>query len=144
MTILSILLVCVTAALSAVDPVYSVLFVMGWIGSVIAGAQLGWIRVAPLVWRVTCMTRCFTLPLGNGVELRVWAEDSGRTWNGFAAPILTAAQAIIVGDALHVPDFIAGESSGLTWEIDPSAVCPACGMPHTAEHSCEPITWGSR
>ena len=90
------------------------------------------------------MTRCFTLPLGNGVELRVWAEDSGRTWNGFAVPTLTTAQAIIVGDALGVPDFIAGESSGLTWEIDPAAICPACGIPHTAVHSCEPITWGSR
>ena len=45
LTILSILLVFVTAllALCAVDPAYSVLFVMGWIGSVVAGAQLGWI-----------------------------------------------------------------------------------------------------
>ena len=93
-----------------------------------------------LRYYLTLMTRCFTLPLGIGVELRVWAEDSDRTWNGFAVPILTSDQAEIVGRAIGESDLLAGASDGLTWEIDPSAVCPACGMPHTAEHSCEPMT----
>jgi hypothetical protein len=79
----------------------------------------------------------FTLTIGPDVALTIRAEDSGRIWNGFAVPILTAEQAAIVGAAIGEP-LTAGPSEGLTWEAQP---CGDCGMPHTAEHSCEPINW---
>lgn len=83
----------------------------------------------------------FTLTIGRDVELTVMAEDSHRMWNGFAVPILTADQAAIVGAAINEPNLAAGESDGLQWEL---RACTECGMPHSTEHSCEPLqTYGS-
>lgn len=59
----------------------------------------------------------FTLTVGPDVELHIVAEDSGRTWNGFAVPILTNDQAAIVGHAIGEPDMLGGESDGLQWEV---------------------------
>jgi hypothetical protein len=81
------------------------------------------------------MTQTFTLPIGTGIELHLLAEDSGRTWNGYAVPILTDQQAATVGAAIGEADLQAGESDGLQWEI--KSPCTFCGMPHSDEHSCE-------
>lgn len=92
------------------------------------------------VWFNQPMTKqTFTLTIGPDVELNVVAEDSGRMWNGYAVPVLTREQADVVGAAIcdHLD---VGPSEGLTWEL---RHCTECGMPHNAEHACEPITWGS-
>lgn len=80
----------------------------------------------------------FSLTVAADTELVIRAEDSGRTWNGYAVPILTAEQALIVSAALceHID---AGPAEGLTWTLT-GEPCGACGMVHTAEHSCEPLT----
>jgi hypothetical protein len=57
----------------------------------------------------------FTLTVGPDMELNVLADNSGRLWNGFPVPILTAEQAEIVGRALG-ETLTAGPADGLTWE----------------------------
>src|SRR5665213_2613010 len=61
------------------------------------------------------LRRTFSLTMGVNVELRIVSVDSGKTWNGYAVPILTAAQAEAVGFALGEPYIVAGESAGLAW-----------------------------
>lgn len=63
----------------------------------------------------------FRLTLDTDVELVIRAEDSGRTWNGYAVPILTAEQAAIVGVAT-LDHLDAGPCEGLTWERDAETV----------------------
>lgn len=84
------------------------------------------------------MEQTFSLTLESG-DFTIRAADSGRTWNGYAVPLLTAEQAAQVADAIGEP-VQAGESAGLTWEI---VACEGCGMVHSDEHSCEPIWWGN-
>lgn len=62
--------------------------------------------------------RCkFSLTIGTDVELVVVARHSGRKWNGFDVPVLTADQAALVGTAIGESDSAAGESDGLQWEV---------------------------
>lgn len=81
------------------------------------------------------MTQTFTLTIAAGVVVHVLAEDGGRTWNGYAVPVLNAQQATLVGQMLGEHDWLPGESDGLCWEV--AARCSFCGEPHTAVHSCE-------
>lgn len=68
----------------------------------------------------------------------IHAPDSGRTWNGYAVPVLTDAQAAFVARFANETPIPAGPSDGLTWhriaDDDPETpethddtyVCP-CG-----------------
>jgi len=60
-------------------------------------------------------TRTYSLTLDNGSDLTITAEDAGRTWNGWAVPILTTEQAATVGRAIG-ESLTAGPADGLTWE----------------------------
>jgi hypothetical protein len=77
------------------------------------------------------------------------AIDDGQTWNGFPSPLLPIWQAYLVGLLVdeplstwtypermkHLYDLGYVRVDGLTWYES----CPDCGMPHTDEHSCEPL-----
>lgn len=65
------------------------------------------------------MTNRFSLTLDSGAEFTIDAEDSGRTWNGFPVPILTAEQAAVVAETIGDPYMVTGEASGLTWSKSP-------------------------
>lgn len=59
----------------------------------------------------------FSLSIGVDIAITIQAEDSGRTWNGHAVPVLTDDQAAIIGAAIGEPDMAAGESDGLSWVL---------------------------
>jgi hypothetical protein len=66
----------------------------------------------------------------------VHAPDSGRTWNGFAVPVLTAVQAVFVARFVHEPPIPAGPSEGLQWARLPETSDPETPETHDDTYVC--------
>lgn len=84
-------------------------------------------------------TTFFGLPINSLDNFE--AERAAQDWNGFPVPLVAHDYAVQIAEAVGdpIPEPYEGlrPYDGLCWQV----LCRDCGMAHSAEHACEPITW---